>query len=485
MLQTARPRSSHVASIVASLAGFGLTLWVFWPGVVNYDAGWIYEDIKHGRSFGDWQSPVMGALWRLLISVFPGPPPLPLFLISTVTYWLAYGLFALILSRRSMALGLIVPILAVCPPASLLVGILWRDVFMANAWLLACVLVLAASNARAGIRVAAKCTALMLLCYGVLLRPNAALAAPVLVSYIFWPTIARPARIVALYVPVVAVSFLLMQIVFYGWIGAVRQHVHHAILVFDLGGLTALTGQNQFPVGWTPDQERRLKSACYDASQWDGYWRLQPCPFVMQTLEQKKLFGSPELMRSWLEAIAGNPLAYLRHRAGHFASFLTVGARTMALEAWWIVNPPPYPSDRLRPIIAINEVLKATPLFSLWPWFGLNVLLLLPAWRLRQSTLGNFAWSVSASATVYILAFFLIGVASDFRYGFWLVLADVAAAIALWAARSNTVERASVEPLQQTSFLNIEEKIRAERTEPNAGVPNPRVAAGQASESGS
>jgi len=340
--------------------------------------------------------------------------------------------------------------------------------------LLACVLVLAASNARTGVRLAAQCTALVLLSYGILLRPNAALAAPVLVSYILWPSAARPARIAALYVPVLALSFLLTQIVFYGWLGAVRQHVHQAIVVFDLGGLTALTGQNHFPVSWTADEERRLKQECYDPSQWDGYWRLPPCPFVMQTLEQKKLFGSRELMRSWLDAIAGNPLAYLRHRAGHFIALLTAGARTMALESWAIVNPKPYPSDRLRPVIALNAALKSTPLFSLWTWFALNLLLLIPAWRLRGAALGNFAWSVSASATVYTLAFFVIGVASDFRYGFWLVLADIASATTLWAAQwrqDRTAEPGGVAGVP--SSLDVEEKIRAERTQLNAGVSNP------------
>jgi hypothetical protein len=425
--------TTTAGSIAASLAGFGLTLWVFWPGIVNYDAGWIYEDIIHNRQFGDWQSPVMGGLWRLLIPIVPGPPPLSLFLVSVVTYWLALGLLALVVSSRSKTLGILVPILGVCPPASLLVGILWRDVLMANAWLLACVLVLAASSARPGLRVAAQCTALVLLSFGVLLRPNAVFAAPVLVTYVLWPAAARPARIAALTVPVAALSFLLINLVFYGWLGAVRQHVHQAIFVFDLAGITALTGENQFPVIWSVDEERRLKRECYDPSQWDGYWRLPPCPFVMQTLEQNKLFGSAQLTRSWLNSIAANPLAYLRHRAGHFTAFLTAGARTMALEQWYIVNPPPYPSDRLQPVITLNAALKSTPLFSLWPWFALNLVLFIPAWKLRQTTLGNFAWSVSTSAAVYTLAFFFIGVASDFRYGFWLVLADIATGTAVWA----------------------------------------------------
>lgn len=54
-----RPRLAVAALIVA---GFGLTLTIFYPGVMTYDAKFIYEDIAKGF-LGDWQSPVMTVLW--------------------------------------------------------------------------------------------------------------------------------------------------------------------------------------------------------------------------------------------------------------------------------------------------------------------------------------------------------------------------------------------------------------------------------------
>jgi hypothetical protein len=49
--------------------------------------------------------------------------------------------------------------------------------------------------------------------------------------------------------------------------------------------------------------------------------------------------------------------------------------------------------------------------------------------------MGAFAVGVSASAIVYVMTFFAVGVASDFRYAYWCVLATLAGAIAALAAR--------------------------------------------------
>jgi hypothetical protein len=48
------------------------------------------------------------------------------------------------------------------------------------------------------------------------------------------------------------------------------------------------------------------------------------------------------------------------------------------------------------------------------------------AWRRRWTPEGAFAFGVCGSAAVYVLSFFAVGVASDFRYGYWAVLAGIA-----------------------------------------------------------
>ena len=42
---------------------------------------------------------------------------------------------------------------------------------------------------------------------------------------------------------------------------------------------------------------------------------------------------------------------------------------------------------------------------------------------------GRFRLGVCGSAAVYVLTFVVVGVASDFRYGYWAVLAGIAGGV--------------------------------------------------------
>jgi peptidoglycan/LPS O-acetylase OafA/YrhL len=53
------------------------------------------------------------------------------------------------------------------------------------------------------------------------------------------------------------------------------------------------------------------------------------------------------------------------------------------------------------------------------------------AWRRRHTSEGAFVLAACGSASLYVLTFFLVGVASDFRYGYWAVLASIAGFSAL------------------------------------------------------
>ena len=68
----ARAGVSLVSFTILTLlsAGFALTLIVFHPGYLTVDAWWVYKAISDG--LGDWQSPVMSMLWRLIDPIAPG-----------------------------------------------------------------------------------------------------------------------------------------------------------------------------------------------------------------------------------------------------------------------------------------------------------------------------------------------------------------------------------------------------------------------------
>src|SRR6266852_2190985 len=411
-----------LAALIA--AGYGLTLTIFYPGILTYDAKFVYEDIAKGV-LGDWQSPVMTVLWGAIDPVAPGAGSM--FLLIATSYWLGFGLLAFALARRSTRLALVLPLLALMPPAFVFVGIIWRDMLFANTWLLAAVIAFAAAECGARLRVPAQILALALCGFGVLLRPNALIAAPILGAYIVWPAQMSLKRTAILFVPAVAALLALVQVVYYGALGATRQHPLQSIMVFDLGGISHFTRQNQFPVTWSEPEAAQLLNNCYQPTQWDIYWRLEPCDFVMRRLEKEEgLFGMPAITEAWARAVMRHPLAYLRHRAAFMWNFLAGDNLTMWLDDIEGSTDTVFP-DRpaFLALVALHDMLKPTPLFRVGSWLLVCIIVCGFAWRRRETPAGAFALGVCGSAAVYVLTFVAVGVASDFRYGYWAVLAGM------------------------------------------------------------
>src|SRR6266576_3490101 len=363
-------------AVLITAAGYGLTLAIFYPGIVTFDAKFVYEYIAKGV-LGDWQSPVMTVLWGVIDPIAPGPGSM-------------FLLFAI-------------------------------------SWLLAAAIVFAAAERGARLRVPVQVLALALCAFGVLLRPNAVIAAPILGAYIAWPCRMHLKRTAILLVPAMVGFFGLVQVVYYGALGATRQHPLQTIMVFDLGGISHFTRQNQFPVTWSEPESALLLNNCYQPTQWDIYWRLEPCDFVMRRLEKEQgLFGTPAITEAWARAIMRHPLAYLRHRTAFMWNFLAGDNLTMWLddiegstETFFPVRPA------FLALVAVNDLLKPTPLFGFGSWLLFCIIVCGVAWRRRETPEGAFALGVCGSAVVYVLTFVAVGVASDFRYGYWAVLAGI------------------------------------------------------------
>jgi hypothetical protein len=423
------PKWTALLIAAMTAAGFTLTLYVFYPGVMTFDALYIYKDMAKGF-FGDWQSPVMIVLWSLVDPIAPGTGSI---LLLTVTlYWLAFGVVALTIARRSPWLALMLPLLALSPPAFVFVGIIWRDVLFAIAWLLAAAFVFAVADRGWKLRVPVQTIGIGLLAFGVLLRPNALAAAPILAVYILWPAHFPWKRAAILYVPAALGLFGLVQVVYYDVLGATRQYPLHPIMVFDLGGISNFARANVFPGSWTADETALITHGCYQPIAWDIYWTQQPCLFVMEHLEREKLFASPALTDAWKRAIVSYPTAYLQHRATFMWTFLTGANLTMwtrdlddTSKIIFVDNP------RLMALKALHDGLQPTPLFRAGTWLLLNAAVCLFAWRRRNTPAGAFALGVCGSAIVYMMTFFAVGVATDFRYAYWAVLAGLTGAIAV------------------------------------------------------
>lgn len=421
---------NRLFAIASAAAGLGLTLLIFYPGIMTYDAKFVYEDIaKH--HFGDWQSPVMTVLWALIDPIAPGSGSM--FLVIAGAYWLGFGVLGYTLAPRSRWLAALPSILALMPPAFVFVGVLWRDVLFAVTWLLSAALTFTVAVHAPKMRAAGLILALALCGLGVLLRPNAIIAAPLLAIYIVWPLQVRWKRTAILFIPTVAAFFGFVQLVYYGALGATRQHPLQSIMVFDLGGVSHFAKENQFPVTWSERESDLVLNGCYRPTEWDLYWRLEPCKFVMQKLEpEEKLFGTPAITRAWVRAIARHPIAYVEHRASFMWNFLAGSNLTM-----WVAdieNPektvfPERPA--FAALKAVHDAVKPTIIFRAGIWLLACLAVCVVAWRRRDTPEGAFAFAVCGSAAVYVLTFSAVGVASDFRYGYWAVLAAFAGGSAL------------------------------------------------------
>jgi hypothetical protein len=414
------------AALIA--AGYGLTLMIFYPGVMTFDAQFVHEDIAKG-TLGDWQSPVMTWLWGHIDPIAPGAASM--FLLIATTYWLGFGLLALVLARGGRRSALLLPVLALMPPALAFVGIIWRDVLFASCWLLAASIAFATSGRRPPIRLPAQVLALALVGLGFLLRPNALLAAPMLSACVIWPAKFSFRRTLILFLPAAIGFFAIMQIVYYGALGATRQHPLQAIMVFDLGGISHFAKENQFPTDWTPSENALLLNGCYQPTEWDIYWRLEPCDFVMRKIEREKgLFGTSAIPSAWLRAVLWHPLAYLQHRLTFMWNFLAADNLTM-----WLADVE-HPTrqvfaDRAAfgALVSVHNALKPTPVFRVGTWLMACMALCWLSWRNRDTREGTFVLGVCGSAAIYVLTFLGAGVASDFRYGYWAVLAAIAGAV--------------------------------------------------------
>jgi hypothetical protein len=425
------PLAYRSALLVAALtaAGFALTLYIFYPGVMTYDARFVHEYIAKGI-MEDWQSPVMILLWGWIDPIAPGSASM--FLLIVTLYWLAFALLAFTLARRSLWLALLLLLLLLSPPAFIFQGIIWRDVLFADVWLLAAVLAFTAANRDAGLRVPAQLIALGLLAFGVLLRPNSLTAAPILAVALLWPRQFSWKRTIIWFVPIGLALFGLVQFIYYGVLHATRQHPLQSIMVFDLGGISHFAKENQYPVTWSVSENKLLLTGCYQPTQWDIYWRLEPCEFVMHKLQAEKLFGTSAISGAWLRAIAKHPLAYLEHRSAFMWNFLGRPNLTMWTDDVYDPSKKVFP-DRpaFNALVAAHDALKPTPLFRVGSWLILCLVMTALAWRRRNTASGVFVIGACGSASIYVLTFYMVGVASDFRYGYWAVLAGISGALAL------------------------------------------------------
>jgi len=415
------------APLVAALA---LSL-SYWPGLVTWDSVRQYDQALSGE-FDDWHPPLMEWIWRQFLPVMHGPAPM----LGLQLGFYAAGFALLILAAiraglrwRALAIGCC----ALLPIPIALMGTIIKDSLMAGALLCAAGLAATAAWERTGARAGLflRVAGLLLCLFAAALRFN---AVPAILPIAIWLLPASlwkmRGRGAAGLIALLAVLFAAMPLT-NRLVGAKPSDVQLSLIIFDLGGITEHTHENQFPPLGLKNPVA-INHRCYVPARWDPYsWWVDPCPIIFEGVRESfaRHHINPRLF--WLRAILHHPVAYAEHRLAHW----NINARFLVKDEIERPVQVAAPPNDLGLGFTANSVVRIVDKVAVtsgssplgWPcvWMAMLAGLLWAAWGRRIPTAALvLAWS----GLLYGLSYSVLSVASDLRYYLWTM---VAGAIAL------------------------------------------------------
>lgn len=417
-----------LAVLVAALLVVNVAL--CFPGTMMNDSYMQYREAV-SRQFSDWHPPVMAWLWSKLRVVHEGPAPL--FLLHLVFYWTAIGLIADGARRGGhRTIAVLIALAGAFPPFVFMNANVVKDVGMAVALLGAVAIVFWHRVQARQLHLAAMTAVGLLLLYGTLVRTNAVFALGPLLLYAVAPASwIRNARIavVSLLVAIVAipVSHAINNTLFH----PEERHAVESLFLYDLIGIAAQERDPQLLEPRATMTQADLKR-CYTPFWWDTFSSWGPCGALVHRHDPDRATTGDGLALQWVKTIRDHPAAYLAHRLKHFNSelFFAVPLKHLRLAPEYRGGDSHFPPYAVfTPSEVKFDLVRKNP--STWPvtWFVWAGVLALFLARHAPTPPVLFARALLFSALGYTAAYAVIGVATDFRYHYWSMLATAIATL--------------------------------------------------------
>lgn len=440
-----------------------LTLAAFFPGVYTNDSADQLRQALTG-SYKDWYPPLMAWLWSVLIRATGHIESLLIFhlllLFAGAIYWAKiFG------HLRVWFVALFIPAFIVSPIVLNFSGVIWKDVGFAFSLLLSCG-ILGLSFLEQRISLSRTIAVIFLLAYAFGVRANGIFAILPVGAFLTWQIfvkyMSKSSRVKVLAFSATTSVFLLAALVVgvqffaYKILKTEKRYPIQYLELYDIAGISKISGVDYFPdfVKLLPEHDISRVS--------DGYVESISIFGNANNLLFRQQDGSPsliplntdsELQRqlrdSWLKAVWAEPLAYLEHR-------LSVFYFLMGKESYSSEKPQSYASRQFT--LKVNSVemktveflrthflwkdsatefvyksislAKGSFLYIGWSWLVLLLVELLAGLIIfRRVRSGFVVIIVSVSGLLYILPYFIVAPASDFRYLYWSVISAGISAI--------------------------------------------------------
>lgn len=430
-------RATPLQILVAGWLGFMLYAY---PGYMSYDSVFQLAEARADH-FSDQHPPAMAELWRLVDHVIAGPVGM---LLLQSTCFLA-GVFLLFRRRMQPRTAAIAASLVLWfPPVSSVMAVIWKDSQMSAYILLGTALILEP-------RRATKLAGLALLALGTAMRHNGfATSFPIIVVLFSWEPahrfVKRHAISLAVSIAVIACAQLLTRALTdeprHGWstslalvdITATLRYVEPTIPDDQLRAM--LAGTTVLPEHDLHEATRREPLGEWVTAYWDTAYSFFAVP---ETAAERDA-----MTNVWRRVVPSHLGAYLTYRLEVFRRLLELSPVHLASPVydWFTDIQDLYGSaakidhdasgaklqDLLREAM---QWLGATYMFWIMA-YAVLALLLIPFCRRDREVFALVASAILSEALLFVVA-----PTTDWRYSFWLVLADVVATV-LVAARCYT-----------------------------------------------
>ena len=440
------PEAPRVAALVVLAVGVVVSLAMNLPGHMSYDS---VLQLAQGRSgvYNNWHPPVMAWLLGLFDGVVRGTA---LFVVFDTL--LLYGALALLLCAAPRTSWFAVPLLALwamIPDGLIYPGIVWKDVLFAAAALggFASLLLAAQVWAHRRRRFVAIMASFVLFALAALSRQNGLVILPIAAVACGWIAARfgghKPIHSALAYAlaPLVGAGLLM----FVGNVALQSRSDGEPSQIYQLEDLQAydLAGALQANPSLPLD---RLKAT---SPQLEQLLRRKAAP-VYSPVRLDAISGMPEIDRAlfdtplpdisgqWRELVLGHPWLYLKIRARDFFWVLFTPDIEACLPFFdGVAGPEPWvtrlglvnhESPKDLALKDWGEPFSHSPLSSHALYAAIDVVLLVLLLR-RRRTADIAVAGLLASGLVFVATFFVISVACDYRYLYFLDVAAIAAGL--------------------------------------------------------
>jgi hypothetical protein len=428
--------------VTIAIVGFALSLMAFWPGFMEYDSFDQYGQAIGVQPLDDGHPIIMALFWRVLIALYNGPQPM--LLLQSFLYWSGFLYLSLYLlrdtSRFKLALtAILVPFLPFLLNFS---GVIWKDTQMALSLFWAILLLVFGKTSKNKLLIS-----LLLILYATLVRHNG--VAAVLPILLLWSyQYVRFRDIKNKYsVPLITIFLLFIFLLINPGLNRIfsvektdlirSQHLSEIVFIHchsapqDFSMLKKYYGESLTQM----KPQYRQKYLC------DLVSSLASTDDTGKIYDQNILDDEPDsqddqIPTLWIKSVESHPSLYLQYRLLVYMAFMRPFSYT---EPYYVfvdgmdTNPLPIklPFEVLNPF-GLSKLLKhyvnffATSKYLQLPfrpflWLITLMVTTLLALHKRQRSV----CLISASGLLYLILYFPVLPAPDFRYCYYALFAQI------------------------------------------------------------